>query len=395
MKVTVRFQILLALFLAPVLIAISFIYEHQNSVFRIRQYVGIWEDDIAEALLMKQDSQLLEKIRSQLSLVVPAIEETKVIVPGGTLETKISSNITSSVVSVPLSLNLNPVGEVIVVVSNRKILWSSLLSPVFGLGLLLMMGFSLLFARREVKLEIERSQLDQRLKLEKQFSGMALQVAHDIRSPLMAVTTVVGKQGAVSEEVLPLLKSASERIHEIAEDLLARGRSYRSPSNGNKDSAQIVVRGGDSTTIGDGSAAIEALLPEFKIRFPLIHWTYQQGAVVAEKRFSVQLPTFERMVSNILQNAAEAIGEKSGSVSVEMFSKNSKIFIRIQDSGKGIPENVIQKLLNEGGSFNKQDGNGLGLKNVRENLAAAGGLLKIQSSEGFGTLITLEIPLQG
>lgn len=387
MKISLRFQILLAIFLAPVLMAASFIYEHQSSVFRIRQYVGIWEDDVAESLVIKKDPQLLEKVRSQLSLVVSAVQNTEVIGAGDEKAIQ-DSDFQNSIVVVPLSLNLNPVGQVVVTLSNHQILLSSLASPIFVLGILLFMGMSLLFARREFSLRMERVQLDQKLKMEKEFSSLALQVAHDIRSPLMAVTTVVGRPGAVHPEVLPLLESASDRIKVIAEDLLSRGRSYKM-----QDVPISVDVKASESQVSEVVKSIDALVKEFNLKYPQRAWGWKNSATELEAKVPLKIEKIERMVSNLFQNAEESFEISEGRIQVDIFTRGEKLQLRVQDSGKGMSEEVLQTVLNQGGSFGKKNGNGLGIGNIREELKAISGQLSIQSREGVGTIVSIEIPL--
>jgi two-component system sensor histidine kinase SenX3 len=71
--------------------------------------------------------------------------------------------------------------------------------------------------------------------------------------------------------------------------------------------------------------------------------------------------------------------------------------VKVMDSGKGIPQHLIDKLGSKGISFGKEGhqtaGSGLGLYHAMTTVKSWGGDLSIASLEGQGTTITIKIPL--
>jgi signal transduction histidine kinase len=58
--------------------------------------------------------------------------------------------------------------------------------------------------------------------------------------------------------------------------------------------------------------------------------------------------------------------ESRGSVTVTVAPDDAQhLLITIEDTGKGIPPQILPKLMQEGESFNKPDGSGLGLYGAR------------------------------
>ena len=96
---------------------------------------------------------------------------------------------------------------------------------------------------------------------------------------------------------------------------------------------------------------------------------------------------------NILDNALKYTSE-GGAVSVDVKVKDDKISISFTDNGCGIPaehlSNVTQKFYK---ANYLQQGSGIGLAIVDEIVSLHGGTLNILSEEGFGTTVTVMLPI--
>ena len=96
---------------------------------------------------------------------------------------------------------------------------------------------------------------------------------------------------------------------------------------------------------------------------------------------------------NILDNALKYTSEGDG-ISVDVAKKNENISISITDNGCGIP---LEHLPNVTKKFYKANylkrGSGIGLAIVDEIVTLHGGSLTIMSEEGFGTTVTVLLPV--
>lgn len=94
------------------------------------------------------------------------------------------------------------------------------------------------------------------------------------------------------------------------------------------------------------------------------------------------------VIYNVLDNALDAT-PPGGKVSIRGYPKNSKWFvISIKDSGKGIPDDVLNKLF-QPFFTTKKLGIGLGLIFVKRVMDSCGGRIEIQSKPGKGSLSRL------
>ncbi len=251
-------------------------------------------------------------------------------------------------------------------------------------------GYSAMLDRiREYsELEIKRAEADATFRV-------AAQVAHDIRSPLTALKTACSNLSAVPPDVGHLIRLAADRINEIANNLIENNRAQVKGQQAVTPSAGATPKASAERSPEWLALLIENLLLEKRLQFQSTHQiSFQfQPDVKALSAFAwVDAREFKRMLSNLLNNAAEAIPvDKAGVIELLVRKNDSLIELEIRDNGKGIPSEVLPKLTQLGFSFDKKSGTGLGLHHCKTTLESWGGKLAIDSIIGQGTQITLSI----
>jgi anti-sigma regulatory factor (Ser/Thr protein kinase) len=105
----------------------------------------------------------------------------------------------------------------------------------------------------------------------------------------------------------------------------------------------------------------------------------------------VQAIEFKRLLSNLINNAVEALSTR-GQVAIHLYGKEDQVILEIGDNGKGIPEEIMSKIMVRGASFGKQGGSGLGLYHAKSRIENWGGKLLLQSSVNVGTTVQLILP---
>ncbi len=103
---------------------------------------------------------------------------------------------------------------------------------------------------------------------------------------------------------------------------------------------------------------------------------------------------------NLVFNALEAC-EGRGAVTVRIsgepagqFPDGNFIQIEVADTGKGIPEQVRQKLFTDQAISTKPTGTGLGTRIVKNVVDVHGGTIEVDSEEGRGTTVRLRLPMR-
>ncbi len=99
----------------------------------------------------------------------------------------------------------------------------------------------------------------------------------------------------------------------------------------------------------------------------------------------------KRGLSNIIWNAVEAM-ESGGKLFVATKKSDKGIEIIIKDTGKGIPENMLNKVFEPFFTMGKEKGTGLGMTIAKSVIDAHDGQISIKSKEGRGTTIRIFLP---
>ena len=98
-----------------------------------------------------------------------------------------------------------------------------------------------------------------------------------------------------------------------------------------------------------------------------------------------------QVLINLIRNAAHAMDGR-GTVVVTAEKPDRDIFIRVRDSGCGIPEENIEKIWEPFFTTKGDNGTGLGLQISKRILQAHAGDLQCESEVGKGTTFTLSFP---
>lgn len=223
---------------------------------------------------------------------------------------------------------------------------------------------------------------------------IAAQVAHDIRSPLSALTVMLSDLSQVAEEKRTVIRAAVQRINDISNSLLKKSRESASSSSSEELEANTV-----QTILL--TSLIDDLISEKRIQArEMIGISIDADIDKAYGSFVLLPPTeIKRALSNILNNSIEAIVDKKGRVVVSLERNKEHLILRVRDNGKGIPQGVLEKLGQKGFSFEKESsgsgaGSGLGVYHAKKLIESAGGQFFIQSQQGIGTEVRFQLPAQ-
>lgn len=130
----------------------------------------------------------------------------------------------------------------------------------------------------------------------------------------------------------------------------------------------------------------------------LIDYQASQQEVKLILKFEPELPTIQgvsdqlkQVFINLLKNAIEAI-EKSGTVTIQARRQGDKVVVTVEDTGKGMSKEVIEKL---GTPFfsNKDMGTGLGLMITYRIIQNHDGEVSVHSKVGIGTQFRVRFPV--
>ncbi|WP_027162968.1 PAS domain-containing sensor histidine kinase [Mesorhizobium sp. WSM1293] len=241
---------------------------------------------------------------------------------------------------------------------------------------------------RKYMKETERAEAANRAK-----SEFLANMSHELRTPLNAI---IGFSELMEQGLFGPL--GSERYEEYATDINSSGKYLLGVINDILDMSKIEA--------GQFSLDREEidLGPLISETVRVVSLQAAQKAITVETRIADALTlvadrrAIKQIVINLLSNAVKFTGH-GGHISVRARNTSGALVLTIEDNGCGIPKEALGKLGRPfeqvQNQFSKSHaGSGLGLAISRSLAELQGGALKIRSSEGVGTIVSVRIPVK-
>lgn len=134
----------------------------------------------------------------------------------------------------------------------------------------------------------------------------------------------------------------------------------------------------------------------------LLHYRFRKQQIELEENLEANLPlllgdqsAIQQVIFNLICNALDAMPE-GGTLKIETSSEDEWVSLRIQDEGIGIPEEHLTRIFEPFFTTKPTGkGTGLGLSVCYGLVQKAQGQIKIESTLGVGTIVTVRLPRRG
>jgi len=208
---------------------------------------------------------------------------------------------------------------------------------------------------------------------------LLLNVSHELRSPLTRMK--------VALEFLPdnsAKKNLSEDISEMGTMISEILETERLKS----EYGQLNLQPTELANI------VEEVIATFEHAYPNIIYENKAGKTI----LNIDRQRIKTVINNLLTNAIKYSENASEPVRVLLEQKESDIVLQIKDSGKGIPEEDLQHILEPFYRVDKSrdrntGGYGLGLSLCKTIIETHKGKIEVESKIGKGTVVKLFLPI--
>lgn len=208
---------------------------------------------------------------------------------------------------------------------------------------------------------------------------LAASLAHEIKNPLAGISGAIQVLGADLPPGHPHKEAVDEALRQIdrldatVRDLLVYARP-QAPTREDCDLREIVER------------ALILLREEPAFRDVQFGCPGANSDAVAH----VDEHQLQQVVMNLMLNAADACG-RDGEVICRVVPHEDCVEIDVEDNGSGMGPETIERAFDPFYTT-KVRGTGLGLPICKRIVEAHGGSIRIESAEGQGTRVILELP---
>ncbi|MEV2687899.1 ATP-binding protein [Paenibacillus larvae] len=211
-------------------------------------------------------------------------------------------------------------------------------------------------------------------------------ISHELRTPLTSIKgwseTLVSGEFQDPEETrlgINIISKETDRLIGLVEDLL----DFSKLQSGNLKISMIKLK-------------LNPLVKEIGAQF---------GASCARKQIRLEVQAEEepihimgdgnrikQILINSIDNAMK-FTPQGGVITVSLKQEGKEALITVQDTGEGIPPEILKHVTEKFFKGTSRQGNGLGLSICKELTELQGGKMTIESVFGEGTTITIRFPL--
>ena len=241
---------------------------------------------------------------------------------------------------------------------------------------------------RKYMRETERAEAANRAK-----SEFLANMSHELRTPLNAIigfselmqSALFGPLGSEKyEEYVRDIHASGGYLLGVINDILDMSKIEAGQFSIDREKIDLAPLINETVRVVSLQAAEKAITVETKVAETL--------ALNADRR------AIKQIVLNLLSNAVKFTGE-GGHIQLRARKVAGAVTLTIEDNGCGIPRDALKKLGRPfeqvQNQFSKNHtGSGLGLAISRSLAELHGGALKIRSTEGAGTIVSVRIPLR-
>jgi signal transduction histidine kinase len=237
-----------------------------------------------------------------------------------------------------------------------------------------------------------RREIDERKRAQRTLSDFTAMVAHDLRSPLSNVVSIVDSvREGLFGPVTPLQEKWLWKIQTNCHSLIQHVSDFLDLSKFSAGELQLVKAPADLAALLDDCAqeyAIEAGKRRIVLR----------TEIDADLRsFSLDQRRISQVLSNLLSNALK-FTEAGGSIEVGARDVNgADVLVWVKDSGAGIAADEIEAVFDmysqtQSGQESFHRGTGLGLAICKRIVEAHDGRLWVESEVGKGSAFYFALP---
>lgn len=220
---------------------------------------------------------------------------------------------------------------------------------------------------------------------------------HEFKNPLSTMSGFLSllldkdyqKSEKEMEEFLSYVKQSSDRLYRLVMNFLKLAELEVTESDENKVKELRSIRNSNWQT--EAETVIKDLSEKFNVN---VNYTFEGISNPCPFDYN----TLNTILTELISNAIKFSPPERIDVSVFAKANSTYFELKVEDKGRGIPKEEIEKILEPFYQYNRkfyeQQGGGLGLTIVNKIVQIFNGKLEIESELDKGTTVKIFIPLE-
>lgn len=262
---------------------------------------------------------------------------------------------------------------------------------VFAFLLYLFYRYTIQWEKLNNKLKVERITRDKERELNKLKLKFFTNISHEIRTPvtlLLGAVNRIGEEGnnstlGLKQQALLEIRKNGDHLLQLVNELLDFRRL---------DSGGIKLKAAEGNFVKfvkEISLSFGSLAADKEIRFEFFS-DKEEIALWYDR------DQMEKVVYNLLSNAFK-FTEEGGTIKVNVTHNEQHVYLTVEDTGKGIPENTVKKIFkrfyqNENElTHSKEEGFGIGLSIARGVVKLHSGEIYVESEVNKGSRFVVKL----
>jgi signal transduction histidine kinase len=214
--------------------------------------------------------------------------------------------------------------------------------------------------------------------------NLARTVAHNIKSPALAIEMMLPGLINVPDGMRRVLSNAAKEIRHLSDQLTSDSNRVMQLQNEEVDTGLVFL-----------PLFLDDLLKQKRFEYLKdknveIKFSGKDGCRDAFAK--VNSVECKSILSNIINNAVESYPDRKGIVEISLESDDKTISIVVADNGAGIPEEYAKELGKRAITFKGEQTRGLGLMHAFKMVQSWGGNISVDSKVGVGTKFKISLP---
>jgi len=211
-------------------------------------------------------------------------------------------------------------------------------------------------------------------------------IAHDLRTPLFAVSLIVDtlkvsldpQALAATEDLFAVMRRNLQRIEDLVKRVLASNVESQTASSFKPERRVFELWPLVQRLVIDLQAMASKHDIEVVNQIPHSLTVFADAGLISQ--------VFQNLLGNAFKYAAQ------GRVEVSAIEEHGNVRCFVRDNGAGIPLEMLDKVFDKMATDPDTEGTGLGLAIVKQIVEAHGGTVNAESTHGAGATFTFTIP---